>query len=243
MADRHPDRRSLLRWAIGVPAAIALASRRAFASECAPTRSDFLGPMYVPGAPRRSVLATSDEPGERIRIRGTVYGPDCKTPLSKALLDVWQADAKGNYHGKDEAYRLRGQILTHERGEYEFESVKPGNYGDSTGTRPAHFHLTISSPGHEPLTTHLYFKGGPVLGPRHVRPGLPLRRPAPDRRAREATEKPRGNLRHRSEGLARLTGENQFGFFSVTRTSGTAVFRTRNVSCTAGPSPRLIRTA
>jgi catechol 1,2-dioxygenase len=164
MAEKDLDRRSILLWAAGIPAAIAFAARRAFASECAATQQDFLGPMYVPGAPRRSVLAPPNEPGERVRIRGTVFGPDCKTPLSKALVDVWHADAKGNYHGANESYRLRGQILTNERGEYEFDSVKPGNYGDLSGMRPAHFHMTISSPGHEPLTTQLYFKGDPYLG-------------------------------------------------------------------------------
>jgi catechol 1,2-dioxygenase len=163
MADQNPSRRSLLRYAIGLPAAIVLGLRRASAAECAATQQDFLGPMYLPGAPRRSVLAPPDEPGERVRIRGTVFGPDCKTRLPKALVDVWHADAKGNYHGKDEAYRLRGQMLTNERGEYEFDSVKPGSYGDSRGMRPAHFHLTISSPGHEPLTTQLYFQGDPFL--------------------------------------------------------------------------------
>jgi len=168
MANSELDRRSALRWTLALPAAIVVTGRRAFASRsdavCAPTGSDIQGPMYVPGAPRRSVLAGPKEPGERVRIRGTVYGPDCKTPLPKALLDVWQADAKGNYHGENEAYRLRGQLLTNERGEYEFESVKPGNYGDATGWRPAHFHFTISSPGHKPLTTQLYFKGDPYLG-------------------------------------------------------------------------------
>lgn len=164
MADQNPDRRSVLRWVFGMPAAIALITRRAFASECSATQPDFLGPMYVPGAPQRSVLAGPNEPGERVRIRGAVFGPDCKTPLPKALLDVWHADAKGNYHSEKEAYRLRGQILTNERGEYEFDTVKPGNYGNPSGMRPAHFHLTISAPEHEPLTTQLYFRGDPYLG-------------------------------------------------------------------------------
>jgi catechol 1,2-dioxygenase len=30
--------------------------------------------------------------------------------------------------------------------------------------RPAHIHFTISSPGHAPLTTQLYFQGDPYLG-------------------------------------------------------------------------------
>lgn len=167
MAEQDLNRRSILRWSFGLPVALALAARRALASppgECAATQNDIQGPMYESGAPRRSLIAGVAEPGERLRVRGTVYGPDCRTPLPKALLDVWQADAKGNYHGASESYRLRGQVLTNQRGEYEFYTIKPGSYGDSSGMRPAHIHFTISSPGHAPLTTQLYFKGDPYLG-------------------------------------------------------------------------------
>src|SRR5438309_10342963 len=118
MAEQDLDRRSILLWSAGIPAAIALAARRAFASECAATQQDFLGPMYVPGAPRRSMLAPPNEPGERARIRGTVFSPDCKTPLSRALGDVWHADAKGHYQRANEADRRRGQMLTNDRGVY-----------------------------------------------------------------------------------------------------------------------------
>ncbi len=162
MAYRDSDRRSLLGHALALPAALFLSTRRASGAgreACAPTESDFRGPMYAPGAPRRTVLAGPNEPGERLRIRGTVFGPDCRTPLPKTLLDVWQADAKGNYHDESEAYRLRGQILTDAAGRYELDTVRPGGYGG----RPAHIHLTVSAPGHEPLTTQLYFKGDPVL--------------------------------------------------------------------------------
>ena len=167
MAELRPDRRSILIRALALPAALLIPSRPASAvgrDTCEPTESDFQGPMYTPGAPRRSLIAAVAEPGERLRVRGTVYGPDCRTPLPKALLDVWQADAKGDYHGAGESYRLRGQVLANERGEYEFYTIKPGSYGDSSGMRPAHIHFTISSPGHTPLTTQLYFKGDPYLG-------------------------------------------------------------------------------
>lgn len=156
------DRRSLLGRLFALPAALFLTARRASGAgpdACTPTQADFRGPMYAPGAPRRTALAGVDEPGERLRIRGTVFGPDCKTTLPKALLDVWQADAKGNYHDESEQYRLRGQILTDSRGGYELDTVRPGGYGG----RPAHIHVTISSPGHEPLTTQIYFKGDPKL--------------------------------------------------------------------------------
>jgi catechol 1,2-dioxygenase len=160
MANENVSRRSILTRILALPAALTLAGREARAEKaCAPTESDFKGPMYLAGAPRRTVLAGPKEPGERLRIRGTVFAPDCSTPLPRTLLDVWQADSQGEYHWKDEDFRLRGQILTNERGEYELETIKPGGYGG----RPAHIHFTISAPGHAPLTTQLYFKGDPRL--------------------------------------------------------------------------------
>ena len=162
MAEPGHDRRSILIRALALPAAFLIPSRRTAAAgrdACEPTQSDFQGPMYAPGAPRRSVLAGPREPGERLRIRGTVFGPDCRTPLPRTLLDVWQADAEGRYHDENESYRLRGQILTDERGRYQIDTIRPAGYGG----RPAHIHFTISAPGHEPLTTQLYFRGDPVL--------------------------------------------------------------------------------
>jgi protocatechuate 3,4-dioxygenase beta subunit len=162
MPTLESDRRSLLGRLFALPAALFLTARRASGTGkdvCSPTQADFLGPMYEPGAPRRSVIAGPDEPGERLRVAGTVFGPDCRTPLPKTLLDVWQADAKGEYHDAGEQYRLRGQILTDARGRYEIDTVRPGGYGG----RPAHIHVTVSAPGHQSLTTQIYFQGDPVL--------------------------------------------------------------------------------
>lgn len=160
MANENVSRRSILARVVALPAALALTARPARSEDaCAATEADFRGPMYLAGAPRRSVLAGPREPGERLVVRGTVFGPDCRTPLSRTLLDVWQADARGEYHWKDEDYRLRGQLLTDDRGEYEISTVKPAGYGG----RPAHIHFTIAAPGHAPLTTQLYFKGDPRL--------------------------------------------------------------------------------
>jgi catechol 1,2-dioxygenase len=140
------------------------------AASCEPTKADVAGPFYVAGAPSRTSLAGPLEPGDRILIRGRVLGPDCRTPLPNALLDVWQADAEGNYHSADEEYRLRGVLRTDRDGRYEFDSVMPGRYpivpGSDTGYRPAHIHFTVGSPGHAPVTTQLYFKGDPFLAPR-----------------------------------------------------------------------------
>ena len=146
------------------------------AASCEPTQADVAGPFYVAGAPGRTSLAGPLEPGDRILIRGRVLGPDCRTPLQNALLDVWQADAEGNYHDAEEQYRLRGVLRTDREGRYEFESVMPGRYplvpGSDTGYRPAHIHFTVGSPGHTPLTTQLYFKGDPFLAPKDACGGM-----------------------------------------------------------------------
>jgi catechol 1,2-dioxygenase len=161
------DRRSLLRLGALLPGAAALMAAPASAvpdGTCEPTRSDNKGPFYISGAPRRTSIAGPREPGERVRIRGTVLAADCRTPLAGALVDVWQADATGEYLGRGEQFRLRGQILTNARGEYEFETIKPGQYDIGDGMRPAHIHFTVSSPEYEPVTTQLYFAADPQFG-------------------------------------------------------------------------------
>jgi len=132
---------------------------------CAPTTADVEGPYYLAGAPSRTQIAGSAEPGERLLISGRVLGPDCVTPLAGALIDVWQADKDGVYHGAEAEYRLRGQMLTDADGSYEFETVMPGQYALGSSFRPAHVHFMVSRPGHAPLTTQLYFQGDPFLPP------------------------------------------------------------------------------
>lgn len=137
------------------------------AGSCEATGSDIEGPFYEDGAPHRSVLADEDEPGQRLIVEGTVYEPDCDTPVEAALLDVWHADEQGDYHGsEDDDYRLRGQLYTDADGEYRLETIMPGHYPTPAGDmRPAHIHLTITKPGFEPLTTQMYFEGDPYLSP------------------------------------------------------------------------------
>lgn len=132
---------------------------------CEVTGSDVEGPFHVEDAPERTVLAGPNEPGERLMIEGTVYGPDCSDGLAGVLLDVWHADADGNYHDAADDYRLRGQMMTDADGRYSFETIIPGRYPLGGSTRPAHIHFMVSKPGFTPLTTQLYFAGDPFLKP------------------------------------------------------------------------------
>ncbi len=134
-----------------------------------PTEPNVLGPYHRKGAPFRTQLAAANEPGERLIIRGRVLDTDGR-PLKGAVVDVWQADAKGRYDNDDAAhppdpstYKLRGQMKTDAQGRYEYETIVPGNYGDPGEVRPKHIHYIVSQPGYVPLTTQLYFKGDRYL--------------------------------------------------------------------------------
>lgn len=133
--------------------------------DCRVTGSDVEGPFYLDGAPNRKRLAPEDEPGDRLVVEGTVYGPDCSTPVSSALLDIWHASADGEYYDASNNYRLRGRLETDSEGHYRFETIKPGNYPMGGVVRPAHIHFNVSAPDLEPLTTQMYFAGDPHLGP------------------------------------------------------------------------------
>lgn len=132
---------------------------------CEVTPPDAMGPFYRAGAPSRVELVDAREPGDRLEITGVVVGPDCSTPVSGALLDVWQADAAGRYDTTSANYRLRAVMMADAQGAFGFASVRPGNYPDAGGMRPAHVHFTVSHPDHRSVTTQLYFRGDPFLAP------------------------------------------------------------------------------
>jgi protocatechuate 3,4-dioxygenase beta subunit len=113
------------------------------------------GPYFKPQSPLRASLLTEGMAGTRIVVEGTVLGRDCK-PLSRVLLDFWQADARGEYDNA--GFRLRGHQFTDEAGRYRLESVVPGIYPGRT----RHFHVNVQAPGRPVLTTQLYFPGEPL---------------------------------------------------------------------------------
>jgi catechol 1,2-dioxygenase len=159
----------------------ALLSGPAYAAnrDCRPTESDIVGPFYRFGAPFQTRLAGRDEPGDRL-LTGTVFSSDCQTPLSGALIEVWQANKAGLYDTNKPgnftevtAFHLRGMMYTDETGQYEIETIMPGRYPIPPNlpglekyaglTRPAHIHFRVMESLHVPLTTQLYFKDDPFL--------------------------------------------------------------------------------
>lgn len=145
------------------------------------TEWSILGPFYRGGAQELSLGAdiAGDTPGEPVVVLGRVTAPD-GTPLSSALLDVWQSDADGFYDLQimtASEMNLRGRFRTDKKGEFIFRTIKPSFYPipndgpvgkmlQALGRhpyRPAHVHFKVSADGYKPLTTELYVNGDPYL--------------------------------------------------------------------------------
>lgn len=121
---------------------------------CFLTPSDALGPYYIAGAPFKDSLYPEGTPGQRLIISGTVYTAGCAGVLAGAEVDVWQADANGEYDFSDQ-FLGRGKVLTDENGRYTFETILPGLYEP----RPRHIHFRVYHPDTGELITQLYFEG------------------------------------------------------------------------------------
>ena len=74
-----------------------LIPRYVLGQECDLTTDDILGPYFVEDAPIRTVIAHADEPGQRLFVSGRILQNDCETPISGAMLEVWQANDAGCY--------------------------------------------------------------------------------------------------------------------------------------------------
>ncbi len=102
-----------------------------------------------------SRIGPENEPGEPLRVHGTVYLPDGRTPAANAVIYAYQTNSHGLYaHGSSESEwsrrhgRLRGWAKTGDNGRYSFRTVKPAPY--SNDTMPAHIHFTVLEPGRRP---------------------------------------------------------------------------------------------
>jgi len=133
----------------------------AFAQQCRVTPRDGLGPFYKSGAPAQSQLCASGGGGkEQLIVSGRVFGMPACTLLAGAMVEVWQADAKGDYSQvgakpDDPGCLLRASLLTDAEGRYAFTTVLPGEYPG----RPRHVHYRVSHKNHATLVTQLYFAG------------------------------------------------------------------------------------
>jgi protocatechuate 3,4-dioxygenase beta subunit len=127
---------------------LALTPEIADADEPTPRQTE--GPFFAPRSPRRRSIIPAGAPGTRLTLTGRVLTTGGR-PIPRALLDFWQADARGAYDNS--GYRFRGHQHTDARGRYALQTVVPGLY---TG-RTRHIHVKTQAPRGRVLTTQLYF--------------------------------------------------------------------------------------
>lgn len=82
----------------------------------------------------RTAFPVAKDDGEPMTISGTVYQSDGKTVAPNVLLYFYHTDKFGIYgrQGQPKHGRFRGWLLTNEKGRYEFASIRPASYPNST---------------------------------------------------------------------------------------------------------------
>lgn len=119
---------------------------------CEGCEAVFDGMAPIESVPPSARIAPEDEPGTPMVVRGTVRNQRGE-PAPGIVVYAYQTDSDGAYpvdpslrrrpgerHG-----RLRGWVRTDARGHYEFLTIRPGAYPDSS--EPEHIHMHILEPG------------------------------------------------------------------------------------------------
>ncbi|GAB3489766.1 intradiol ring-cleavage dioxygenase [Curvibacter fontanus] len=145
------------------------------------TEPTVFGPFFLEQAPEYQLGddVANGAKGEPCLVSGTVKGLGGE-PIPNALINVWQADADGNY---DVQYahlahpQARGILHADAQGRFHFKTILAEAYPiPSDGPvgamlkatrnhpwRPAHLHFMIEAPGYERLITHVFRDGDPYL--------------------------------------------------------------------------------
>jgi protocatechuate 3,4-dioxygenase beta subunit len=110
------------------------------------------GPYFTPGSPSRRTIVPAGARGTKLTLSGRVLTTGGR-PIRRALVDFWQADARGVYDNS--GYRFRGHQFTDARGRYSLTTVVPGLYPGRT----KHIHVKVQRPRGRVLTTQLFFPG------------------------------------------------------------------------------------
>lgn len=117
-----------------------------------PTPSQTVGPFFRIGLRDIAApdLTASEAEGEEISIQGRVLDADRK-PVPDALLEFWQADARGKYHHPEDAqdkplqagFRGFARISTDDEGRFRLITIKPGRVPGPNQTMQAP-HIVVS---------------------------------------------------------------------------------------------------
>jgi protocatechuate 3,4-dioxygenase, alpha subunit len=132
-----------------------------------PTSSQTIGPFFSIGLERLcdATMAGGTVHGERIVVEGAVLDGD-GLAVPDALLEIWQADAGGNYDcgeptgraAEKRRFRGFGRVATDEHGRFQFATVTPGCVKDEDAEMAPHLLVSIFMRGLlTRLVTRIYF--------------------------------------------------------------------------------------
>lgn len=162
--ERRLTRRRLLELGLALPPLAALAGTDLFAPQALaatpqlvdadddPTPALTEGPYFTPNSPKRKSIVPVGASGTRLTLTGRVLRTN-GSAVPNALIDWWQADARGAYDNS--GFRFRGHQFTDARGRYSLLTVLPGLYPGRT----KHIHVKVQAPRKPVLTTQLFFPG------------------------------------------------------------------------------------
>ncbi|MEU6254195.1 intradiol ring-cleavage dioxygenase [Streptomyces sp. NPDC047043] len=151
----------------GAPAAVDTGDTEpvAAAAVCTLTKEMTEGPYYLDGALVRSDI-TESKAGIPLKLALTVVDDDTCATISNALVEIWHADALGEYSGfvgsnghsePDDGTFLRGGVLTNSSGVANITTIYPGWYRG----RCIHIHIKVHTG--VTLTSDGSFTGGQEL--------------------------------------------------------------------------------
>jgi protocatechuate 3,4-dioxygenase beta subunit len=126
------------------------------------TTADILGPFYKAGAPIREDIIPMNNTGAPLIIEGKVFTGCTTSVVRDAVVEIWNADDKGDYDTSDE-FRFRGRYRTTADGTYRFRTIIPGRYLNGGAFRPSHIHFRVTAEGHQELVSQIYFKDDPFI--------------------------------------------------------------------------------
>lgn len=118
------------------------------------------GPYYYPAAAVRKDV-TDGKDGAPMKLALTVIDVNTCTPVTNATVDVWMADALGDYSDTSTGLFLRGLQPTDDDGTATFTAIYPGWYPSRTNHVHVKVHVgaTTAKPtsGHVSHTGNLFF--------------------------------------------------------------------------------------
>ncbi len=114
-------------------------------------------------------LPDYDQTEPKLKLTGTVFKKDGKTPAENVILYIYQTDRNGIYatKGTEQGWAkrhgyIRGWIKTDKTGKYTFFTFRPGAYPG--GIEPEHIHITVKEPNkNEYYLDEFVFDDDPLL--------------------------------------------------------------------------------